>query len=124
MCDATPGSSAAEWFGRGMTLLAKQPAQAQACFADAAAADPTWDQPLDQLGEAQLRTGTLSSAAGHLRHAARLALAEGNRTAAAAHQRAVGEAYATKGKWTPAARAFAEAFRHAPVCRSGARIPG
>ena len=117
-CGASAGTSASEWLRRGESLLAKRPEQARACFSDSALADPLSYRPLEQLGLAQLDQQAnvpLSTAAATLRRAAHLALRQGNRSAAAAVHRAVGEAHARRQDWAPASTAFGKAFKLAPT---------
>ena len=117
-CAAPAGLSAADWLRRGESLLGKRPAQARACFADAALADPLSFRAAEALGLAQLKPQSkvpLVEAAATLRRAARLALRDGNRSAAAAAHRSVGEASAERREWALAADAYDEAFKLAPT---------
>lgn len=116
-CDAKPGTSAAEWFHRGLSLLPGSKEQAARCFLDAALADPLWHEPPLQLGALRAASPPYLTPLINrtLNRAARLALREDNQSAAMQAHRTLGDAAANSGDWRTAADAYLGALQLSPT---------
>ena len=116
-CGAQPGTSAAEWFQRGLSLVGSSREQAASCFTDAALADPLWHEPPLQLG--LLRASSppyLTPLINRTLHrAARLALREKNTSAALTAHRTLGDAAYNSENWHVAAGAYVRALQLSPA---------